>query len=73
MGFIVWCREKPQDLKLTFMPTINFKSRSIVSAKGRNIYETEENLLKYGKMRDESIKRKQQIKNTTIDKTVSYQ
>ena len=50
------------------MPSINFKSRSIVMAKGRNIYQTEENLIKYGKERKESlcqkIKEKEDKENT---------
>ena len=40
------------------MPKINSKSRSIMISKGRDIYQTEQNLINYGKMRDESLKQK---------------
>lgn len=42
----------------TFIPKINFHSRTLAMSKGRNIYQTEENLLNYEKKRKESLKRK---------------
>ena len=56
---------KPKSLdrkQYTFMPDINYKSRSIMMAKGRDIHQTEENLINYGKQRKESLKQKIQDK-----------
>ena len=55
--FQVICRPKVEDeaKDLTFIPKINHNSRSIAMAKGRNIYQTEKNLIKYQAKKNQKL------------------
>jgi len=53
------------------MPKINFRSRSIMMSKGRDIYKTEQNLINYGKERDELLRKRKEDKEN-LEISVNY-